>query len=217
MLLFTLLRKIIAFSILVFLITLAFVISFATLQPFFEPKTPRADLIVVLGGGMSADGTLHSSTTLRVDRGIALFLAGAAPRIHFTGGRHTPNGPAAGDQMAKRAILAGVPKSAITTENASHSTLQNALFSQENTTPAKTILLITEGFHLPRSWISLKLFGAQKITLIHARRFRGGFADSTRMVLRESLAIWFNAARFLIWQAAHMIDMPQSDRDRLLT
>lgn len=215
--LFRSIRRLIAWCVVIYLGTLGFVAGYATLRPLWEPTDIKADLIIVLGGGMSPKGSLHTSSTVRVDKGIALFNAGAAPRIHFTGGLASPNAPSAGKQMAARAIAAGVPEGATSFEGQSYSTLQNALFSKPVWQDADKIVLVTEGFHLPRSWATFKAFGAQDITLASARRFRGervraGF----RMTFREALAVWFNAARFLVWQGAAWSDMSQEDRDALL-
>lgn len=215
--LFRFIRRLIAWIVVIYIATLVFVTGFATLQPFWEPADIKADLIIVLGGGMSPKGSLHTSSTVRVDRGTALFLAGAAPRIHFTGGLASPNAPSAGHQMAARSIADGVPEIATSFEGESYSTLQNALFSKPDWQDAKHIVLVTEGFHLPRSWATFKAFGAKKITLVHARRFRGDrIKAGIRLTVREALAIWFNAARLIVWQVAEFTDMPQEDRDALL-
>ncbi|WP_069299259.1 YdcF family protein [Neptunicoccus sediminis] len=210
-------RRVLAVLLSIYLLTVVFVTGFATLQPLWEPAMPEADMIVVLGGGMSAEGRLHRSTTVRVDRGVALYQAGAAPQILFTGGALVAGAPAAGRQMAQRAREQGVPQAAILTETRSHSTLQNALFSRADWQAAAHIILVTEGFHLPRSWASFKAFGAKQITLVHARRFRGdSVIGGVKMVLRESLAYWFNGARYLIWQAAGLSGLARADRDALL-
>lgn len=215
--LFRFLRRLIAWCVVIYLGTLACVAGYAALQPLWEPTDIKVDLIIVLGGGMSPKGSLHTSSTVRVDKGVSLYKTGVAPRIHFTGGLASPNAPSAGEQMAARALEAGVPDAVISFEGASYSTLQNALFSKPDWLGAGHIVLVTEGFHLPRSWATFKAFGAHKITLVSARRFRGErIRSGIRMTLREALAVWFNAGRFLVWQVAGLTDMPQADRDALL-
>ena len=217
MALLSIFRRVLAVFLSVYLGTVVFITAFAARQPMWEPATPEADLIVVLGGGMSADGRLHRSTTVRVDRGVALHQAGAAPKILFTGGALVEGAPAAGHQMAKRAMDMGIDAAAILTETRAHSTLQNALFSSADWQEAAHIVLVTEGFHLPRSWASFKALGAKKITLIHARKFRGdSIKGGLKMVLRESLAYWFNATRYLVWQVAGLWQLEDRRRDRLL-
>ncbi|MEM7439323.1 MAG: YdcF family protein [Pseudomonadota bacterium] len=180
--------------------TITGVVGFTMLWPVLEPTPSKADLIVILGGGMDPDGRLHVSSKTRVDRAIDLWREGAAPRLHFTGGRTAV--VSAGQSMAARAIAAGVPENVITTENLSQSTLQNALFSKPYTKDARRIILVTQTFHLPRAWASMKVFGAQKVTLVHAPGGHRSVLGWTRMILRETLAIWFNAVRLVVWWVA---------------
>ena len=63
------------------------------------------------------------------------------------------------------------------------------------------LILVTEAFHLPRAWASFTVMGARDLALYPSERLRqsqrGGRAWG--MLLRESLAIWFNAGRFTAW------------------
>lgn len=221
MYLLRLIRRLIGLGLVIFLTTLAFVVVFASMQSLTEPETFRpASRIVVLGGGTKPDGTLHISSKRRVEKGVILYKAGTAPMLHFTGGLPHQGGVSIGAQMAAYAQKLGVPKAAITSEDKSQSTLQNALFSASELKNDKRIILVTDGFHLPRSWVSMRLFGSYDIALAHsvahphlnleARMFR------IRMYLRETLAIWFNAARYLVWRMAPLWGMNGLERDKLL-
>ncbi len=189
------------------------------LQAELEPKTfAPADIIVVLGAGMDADGTLHPSSILRVEKAVKLFQAGAAPRLHFSGGEGILNGPAAGDKMAELAVSLGVPRAAISTENHSFSTLQNALFSMPALQNADRIILVTEGFHLARAWLSFHWAAWQsgrriEIALAHSTIFRGGqgWSNGPKLLAREVLAIWFNLTRVGLWHIGGALGVePQS-------
>jgi len=160
-----------------------------------------ADAIVVLGAGMSPDGTLHNSTLGRVQKGIALYKDGIAPRLHFSGGRAVPNGPSAGARMANVAMTNGVPLSAISFEERSLSTLQNALFSKPMLANASSIILVSEGFHLPRAKASFWWMGYDNIHMAHSDRFRLTSSGNInpKMLGREALAYWFNLARAIAW------------------
>lgn len=172
-----------------------------------------ADVIVVFGAGMSEDGTLHHSSVLRVERGVELFNAGIAPKIHFTGGRAVATGPAAGDRMAALAIEMGVPDTAITRETASLSTLQNALYSAPLLKDASSAVLVTEGFHLPRAAVAMIWAGGPNdIQLAASTKFRGGAKPAVRMVLREAAAWWFNGARGAAYSIAGWVGVPPDTR-----
>lgn len=182
--------------------TFLFVVGFT--YSWTNPDAPaQADVIICLGAGMDPDGTLHHSAIKRVETCAALYADGIAPRVHFTGGRGAPDGPAAGNQMALLAQSLGVPAEATSTENASHSTLQNAYYSQPMLADATRLMIVTEAFHLPRSVASFGIFGPHDLDIYMSEPIRpnanGGW--DWRMIRREAAAIWFNALRVGVWHA----------------
>lgn len=190
-------------------------VTLITASMTIRPATAydAADVIVVFGAGMSEDGRLHQSSVLRVKRGVELFTAGIAPKIHFTGGRAVANGPAAGDRMAALAIEMGVPDAAITRETSSLSTLQNALYSAPFLKDANSAVLVTEGFHLPRAAVAIIWAGGPNdLQLAASTRFRAGAKPAARMVLREAAAWWFNGARGAAYSIAGWVRVPRDTR-----
>ena len=198
----------------VYLLSVTLIVAFAALWP---DDLAESDMIVVLGAGMDADGTLHQSSILRVKRGVELWKAGVAPRLHFTGGEGRPGGPSAGGQMAALAIEQGVPAEAISFEGKSQSTLQNALFSQPMLAGAKSLTLVTEGFHLPRAWASFRWAGDHDLHLVASERFRSVSATArfpaAAMVLREGAAFWFNLGRAASWEVGGVLGVGDARRD----
>jgi len=165
----------------------------------------KADVIICLGAGMSVDGTLDAAALTRVDRCVQLFEAGLAPSIVFSGGVARLNGPNAGAQMALYAQSLGVPAESTIAEGRAQSTLQNALFSLELVPEAQDIILVTEAFHLPRSWASFH-WARWEMELPNDKRFHVVMSEDVRRnlpegsvnwttLMRESLAIWFNILR----------------------
>jgi len=181
-------------------------------NPGFD-TLPPVDVIVCLGAGMDPDGTLHRAAVQRVETCVLLFEAGAAPRVHFTGGQAVATGPSAGFQMGALAQEMGLPETAISIEEASHSTLQNALFSQPMLEDAASIRIVTEAFHLPRAYASFALMGQHDIhlTMSEPVRTRPGGGWKWSVLAREALAIWFNAARYMIWLASGAIGLEERD------
>jgi uncharacterized SAM-binding protein YcdF (DUF218 family) len=170
-----------------------------------------ADAIVCMGGSMSADGTLAASTLTRVERCVQLFEAGLAPVIIFSGGIARPTGPSAGAQMGRFAMTLGVPQDGVIAEGLAQSTLQNALFSLPLIPNAERIIIVTEAFHLPRSWASFRWaqwelgHPAKSFTLVMSEDVRRNpLTGDVRwnMLVRESLAIWFNAVRAAAYSVA---------------
>jgi uncharacterized SAM-binding protein YcdF (DUF218 family) len=124
------------------------------------------DAIVVLGHRPPVDAHgLEYETRVRVERGIALYRAGRAPRLLFTGGPSTPKTVEA-DVMAEYAEAHGVPAGAILRERASRDTIENARFSvallREHLAldRAPRVLLVTSDYHLARAVRLLQCAGA---------------------------------------------------------
>jgi len=93
-------------------------------------------------------------------------------------------------------------------EGRSQSTLQNALFTLDMAQDARRLILVTEAFHLPRSWISFhwarRVLGLPEMSfqLVKSENIRTDPVTGEiiwRMLARESLAIWFNGARALAY------------------
>ncbi len=178
-----------------------------------------AETIVVLGGGVRADGAPGPDSLRRVQQGIALWEAGLAPQILFTGGHRNPDVTGLADGMARVALDAGVPDSAITTENASRSTLQNALFSTEIVPPAAAgpVILVSDGYHLARAWASFRWAGYDPVSLSASSGFGGGTpGEMARRVGRETLAWWFNAGRVALWASMDLIGIETEGHKDLL-
>lgn len=171
----------------------------------------RADAIICLGGGMDGRGTLADATLTRVERCVQLYEAGLAPFVVFSGGIAREVGPSAGGQMGRYALGLGLPDTAIVVEGRAQSTLQNALYSLDLASDADKFILVTEAFHLPRSWASFKWAAwylgapADKFALVMSEPVRTHPVSGDvnwRILARESLAIWFNAARAVAFTVA---------------
>ena len=167
-----------------------------------------ADAIVCLGGGMSANGTLAPPVLTRIERCVQFFDAGLAPVIVFTGGTAVPDGPDAGTQMAAYATSLGLPGAAAVIEDSAQSTLHNALFSIDLIPDASSVILVSEAFHLPRSWASFKWaawesgHGSLSIELAMSENVRRNPASGEvqwAILGRESIAIWFNLVRASVY------------------
>lgn len=180
-----------------------------------------ADAIICLGGGMAPNGTLADAVLTRVERCVQLHEAGLAPVVIFSGGVRRPEGPSAGEQMGRYALGLGLPQQAAIVEGLAQSTLQNALFSLALAPDAERFIVVTEAFHLPRAWVSFRW--AAMVMGLPDRRFDLAMSEdvrrsppdnrvNVRMLIRESLAIWFNAGRMLAYQAGGLAGIPATVR-----
>jgi uncharacterized SAM-binding protein YcdF (DUF218 family) len=118
-----------------------------------------ADAIVVLGAAQW-NGRPSPVLQARLDRAIALYRAGFAPRLVLTGGSTPADAPSEAAVGRAYALAQGVPPEAILLEERSHTTVENlrgaqALFAAA---PGPTILLVSDPFHMARArWIARDL------------------------------------------------------------
>lgn len=143
----------------------------AALEEQYSPSTPPApghfDAIVVLGGGIYPKGTLRSGDELshwsleRTLCGAELYQHGYAPSLLFSGGDGAifGTGPKEAPAMKQLAMRAGVPAQAIELENVSRTTYEGAV-AVGRILEAKSVLLVTSAFHMPRA---LALFRKQGV------------------------------------------------------
>jgi len=110
-----------------------------------------ADAIVVMGAAQY-DGRPSPVFAARLDHGVALFLAGDAPRLVVTGGK------AAGDRTTEAAvgrafaIERGVPAEAVVVEDQSRTTLESvrAVAALLKADDASTAIFVSDRPHMLR-------------------------------------------------------------------
>ncbi|MEM8578737.1 MAG: YdcF family protein [Pseudomonadota bacterium] len=164
----------------------------------------KADAILCLGGGLAPDGTLPGPVRTRIEACVAAQAATQTPLVVFTGGTRAQDGTRAGDVMAQHAIALGLPGSAALRETRSHSTLQNMLYALQLAPRTERLIVVTEAFHLPRAGASLRWAAWQlrlpqpSITLVMSEPVR---RPARPILMREALALWFNAARAAAFSA----------------
>ncbi|MEM1079568.1 MAG: YdcF family protein [Pseudomonadota bacterium] len=137
----------------------------------YEPPN-REDYaaIVVLSHGAFPDGSLTAQTEARTRAGISLYETGLAPRLVMSGGKADADPAPKAVLMAGLARTEGVPETALLVEDASHSTLQNALYTARLAPELldAPILLVTHRYHGARSVASFWWAGFEDIHLAAA-------------------------------------------------
>ena len=134
---------------------------------------PRAQAIVVLGGGMSPPGAGRlwpdlSAAADRVWHASRLFHAGKAPIVVMSGGADPTLSPVSEAQAMRDFILdLGVPNSAVLLEEGSRNTRENAQFTARllRQRQIDRVLLVTSALHMRRS---MAHFRAQGLTVVTA-------------------------------------------------
>jgi uncharacterized SAM-binding protein YcdF (DUF218 family) len=193
------------------LLTYAAVLGWTYLWPLDRP-VPQGDVIVCLSGGGDVPNATPGDVPSRAETCDALFDAGAAPRVLFSGGALNARLPSSAVTMAE---ATDIPADAQLIEPRAESTLQNAAFTLDLVDPAARLILVTEAYHLPRAWMSFRLMGAQDVTLRASARVVAnaeGRLFQRHPLLRESLAIWFNLARYAGFRVGALLGMPEEAR-----
>jgi uncharacterized SAM-binding protein YcdF (DUF218 family) len=124
--------------------------------PAFAPEElPDADVIVVLGGGIDAEGKFGrwgdlNDASDRVLTGAELWEANKAPRVIVSGG--PVQGPVTAASLARDVLeRLGVPSNAIGLEEDSLTTQDEAIAISNLTTGSEHILLVTSALHMRRA------------------------------------------------------------------
>lgn len=202
-------------AILVWAGTLAVVLFVQWAWPREADLPAAADAIVCLGAANAGDGSPEpgDAARRRAETCVDLHLAGVAPVILFTGAGNEAASNA--DAMASVARARGVSPEAILVEPEARSTIQNAAFGLRLLPDgASRLVLVTDAFHLPRSWVIFRFLHGSDIALYAADRV-GGQAETRSLLrwsLRESVAIWYNVARLAVYAAAGVAGVDHETR-----
>jgi uncharacterized SAM-binding protein YcdF (DUF218 family) len=176
-----------------------------------EESLPKADAIVVLGGGQyygwlkKRNVRLEDLESSRVAAGARAWLAGRAPVIILTGGKTGRISEA--QRMADAINQLGVPDSALLLEERSRSTRDNAQFTAALAKPrgVRTVLLVTSGLHMPRAVLLFREAGFHVVPVPVPERARR--MSWLRSWLPSPSALWRSGRamkEFAALAAAHL-------------
>lgn len=125
-------------------------------QELSSLKEKQADCILVLGAKVRKDGTPSYMLKDRLDLAIALYKAGAAPKLLLSG----DHGQIRYDEvnvMKTYAMKQGVPKEDLFLDHAGFSTYESAYRAKE-IFQAEEIIVVTQSYHQYRA-----LYGCEKM------------------------------------------------------
>jgi uncharacterized SAM-binding protein YcdF (DUF218 family) len=131
-----------------------------------DARSP-ADAIIVLGRGVTPQGSLPLPARFRVERAVSLYQIGVAPRLIVTGrwSLMTADPPPITEAraMADLAIGLGVPGDAVFLEEDARDTIGNAYFVARRLLEPngwRSVRVVTSDFHVPRAaWVFQKVLG----------------------------------------------------------
>ena len=127
----------------------------------------KADVAVVLGNRVFADGSLSSWLRGRVDKALALYKEGRVKKIFVSGGISTieDGGYPEGDAMRDYLIRNGVPATDIITDNAGINTYYTAknFIDWNHDQHYSSVVVVSQFFHITRTKYIFKKLGYQKL------------------------------------------------------
>lgn len=154
-------------------------------------RAAPADALVVLGARVLPGGVPSGALMARVEKAVALYQQGLAPRLLFSGGVGV-NPPSEAQVMRALAVQLGVPHEACLLEEQSHSTEQNARFSAEllRAQGIQRLVVVSDPYHLLRARQYFRLQGFEVATspaLLTERNL--DVVDRFYWTVREALAL----------------------------
>lgn len=149
-----------------------------------------ADVIIVLGAGLNAEGQAGLALTRRSLHGADLWSEGYARYVICTGGTSPKQTRSEAEACAEILQVQGIPETAILIEAQSLSTEENALHSQTLLQAAdwQTALIVTDSFHAFRSRHIFQAYGMTVFMSPVPREEITGFPNYEVFLAREILA-----------------------------
>lgn len=151
----------------------------------------KADVAVVLGNKVEADGQPSPRLKARLDRTAALYREGWFPAILVSGGTGVEGFDEAA-VMKRYLVAAGVPASAVVEDPHGVTTWATA----ENTARLlkekqwKSVLVVSQYFHVPRSVLAMRRQGIADVGGAGARFYEGRDAYSIPRELAGYVSYW---------------------------
>ena len=142
-----------------------------------------ADVAVVLGNKVNADGTLSERLQQRLDCGLRLYRQGRVRKLLVSGGLGS-EGFWEGDKMRDYLRAQGVPDSAIVVDNYGNTTRQTArnAWQLQRRLPVGRVLVVSQYYHLTRTKMLFRQAGFATVGGVSPRYFEWRDAYS---LLRE--------------------------------
>ena len=136
-----------------------------------DTVTYREDVLYVLGGGLKKD-VPNAALARRLDRAVEYYEKNPEALIVVTGGQGPNETIPEGLAMERYLTARGIPAEQIIREEASTSTYENFVYSQEllkdHFTEEYTVAFITTDYHIYRAGRLAKLAGYSEITHLHS-------------------------------------------------
>lgn len=174
------------------------------------------DAVIILGGGGYGDYAPPEVVHRRVLTGARMIARSLAKVAIISGGgkADTPYGDA-NELMRRRMTDAGTPPELILSEDRSLTTLQNMLFTREvlDANGLESVAIVTDSFHLLRAGLLAEHILERQVALVAPPNFdRLPLGFRIRVILRETLAWWYNIGKMIVWETMERAGYPVEQR-----
>ncbi len=147
----------------------------------------ESEFAVVLGNKVNADGTLSERLKARVNKAFDLYSDSIVHKIVVSGGLGK-EGFYEAQKMAAYLILKGVPQKDIFIDDEGNNTWLTAKNFKKNQPQAKSVVIVTQYFHISRTKLAFKKVGLENISAASPHYFEWLDAYS---LIREFPAYYF--------------------------
>lgn len=152
------------------------------IQPPEDLGSGDWDCILVLGAGLLPDGSPSLMLRERIDTGLRLYEAGAAPKLLMSGD-HGREDHDEVNAMKDAALAAGIPSDDVFMDHAGFNTY-DSLYRAEAIFGAQRIVIVTQAYHLPRALYIASQLGLEAVGVpCDTRRYAGQLYRDIREIL----------------------------------
>lgn len=148
-----------------------------------EAASYEADCILVLGCLVKEDGSPSTMLRDRLQRGVALYQAGAAPKLLMSGDHGTADYDEV-NVMKQFAVAAGIDSADVFMDHAGFSTYES-MYRAKEVFGVKKVIIVTQKYHLYRALYIAEQLGLEAVGV--AADY-DNYAGQTYREMREILA-----------------------------
>ena len=133
-------------------------------------ENDKKSFAVIFGTKVNIDGTLSKRLKARLDRGLKLYQDSLTTNIYVSGGLGK-EGHYEGTKMAEYLILKGVPENHVFIDNLGNNTRLTSLNFEKDFPDVKSVIVVTQFFHVSRAKLAFEQIGLNDVTGAHANYF----------------------------------------------
>lgn len=158
----------------------------------YRPTIPKTDAIIVLGAAINTPALYNRTRT-----GLDLYEQGKADTIVLSGGRISDKDISEAGYMQRVIRQNSDPVPRLIIEDQSHSTYENLKNSRGKLPGPRSVIIVSDAFHLARSVLLARRLGFKKVYWDAPASSYYGQAELIRYYLREIIAMIGYIPRFI--------------------